>query len=141
MPSDQQPSRKNITATLAAHAAASVTPVATASQTALSYTTQDNDGAIKTLSRMINGTIVSTSVKPKVAALEDAISDLFKAWLKSEDRASSLQEAALNATHIVTSSNANLTSSWLPRSAFVDRALFASIEALSSKWREHKGLL
>lgn len=125
----------------AAQAAASITSAATARQT---VNTQDvhSESTIMTLSRMINGTIVSTSMKPKVEALEDAIADLFKAWRKPEYHTSTIQQAVVNATKTVkNNSNANVTSSWLPRSAFLDRALTAGSEVVSSKWKAHKNLL
>lgn len=136
----QQQFRKDATA-LAAQAAASITPIATASQTATQIQANNEKGTVMTLSRMINGTIVSTSMKPKIEALEDAIADLFKAWLRPEDKTANLQQAAVNATKVVTPSNANITSSWLERSSLLDRAFFASTEALSSKWKAHKALL
>lgn len=142
MPHQDQVLRKNATMSAAAQAAASITSAATARPTLNAQDDANNESTIMTLSRMINGTIVSTSMKPKVEALEDAIADLFKAWRKPEYHTSTIQQAVVNATKTVkNNSNANVTSSWLPRSAFLDRALTAGSEVVSSKWKAHKNLL
>lgn len=97
------------------------------------------DSAIVTISRMINGKIVSTSMKPKVAALEDAVLDLFKAWRRPEDQV--LQQAIQNATvATATLSKAGLLS-WLPSSSLLDRVYIAAIKSSKATWTRHKGLV
>lgn len=134
-------SNATITSAMAAQAAAGITPAAIASQTTVLGTQDGDGGAIMTLSRMINGTIVSTSVKPKIEALEDAIADLFKAWFKPEGTAGAVQRTVVDKAALLASNATTTSSSWLPRSSIIDRAFYASTQALSSKWKANKDFL
>lgn len=134
-------STNTITSVISAKAAAGITPIASASKTAINNGVKGDlsEENVMTLSRMINGTIVSTSVKPKVEALEDAVADIFKAWFRSDDKAAKLQETVVDTA--VTSIKTDTAASWLPRSSLIGRMLDASARALSNQWKAHKDTL
>lgn len=123
MPYEHQYVRKNATSAL------------TSAASATNANAVGND-AVMTISRMINVTVVSTSMKPKVAALNDAVTDLLKTILKPEDQAL-LQQAMSNTTTVAK----RTTLPWLPRSTIVDSIYIAIISGAKKQWTAHKGLL
>jgi ABC-type phosphate/phosphonate transport system substrate-binding protein len=92
---------------------------------------------IVTLNKMINGNIVSSSMRPKLETLEDALHDLLKVWVKPVDKAA-LNAAARKAAKQSLSSQ---RLSWLPHSQLVDRIYSSISDFINKQWEAHKGLL
>jgi len=92
---------------------------------------------IVTLNKMVNGNIVSSSMRPKIETLEDALRDLIQVWVKPEEKAALKAAASQTAKRSFSSKRL----SWLPHSSFVGRILSTASGFLSKQWETHKGLL